>query len=213
MIDIDFYKIFSLDDLPGEVWLDVVGKEGRLKVSNLGRIKSLSRKVKTWNGTKTLKEIIVKQRMRGEYLAVKNDSVHRIVCRAFNKSDDYSLHVNHINGIKTDNRSCNLEWCTPSKNSSHAWETGLCNESTRKKMSDKAKLRVGKLNSCWRGYVDIFDLDDKFIVQVETLKHASEWVRENTNFKKADKGNISLVCNGLCVSMYEHKFKYNKEEK
>jgi hypothetical protein len=51
---------------------------------------------------------------------------HRLVCQAFHGLAPQSdFQVNHINGIKDDNRVENLEWCTPSKNLYHAYDTGL----------------------------------------------------------------------------------------
>ena len=44
--------------------------------------------------------------------------VHRLVMHAFHGPSE--LQVNHINGIKTDNRLENLEYCTPSQNRWHA---------------------------------------------------------------------------------------------
>ena len=49
--------------------------------------------------------------------------VHRLVMLAFNGESD--LTVNHINGIKDDNRLENLEYCTQSENSKHAFKIGL----------------------------------------------------------------------------------------
>jgi hypothetical protein len=50
--------------------------------------------------------------------------VHRLVMELF--MGPSSLHVNHKNGIKADNRLENLEYVSPQENNKHAWETGLC---------------------------------------------------------------------------------------
>jgi len=54
----------------------------------------------------------------------RQDKVHRLVAEAWFGMPK-GMTVNHKNGVKTDNRVDNLEYCTMSENLNHAWVTGL----------------------------------------------------------------------------------------
>ena len=105
-----------------ERWKDVGGYGGLYQVSCMGRIRSL---VKSW-----VKDFMLKpSTTAGGYENVclyKNGTpkgfyVHRLVCEAFHGLPTAIRNqTNHKNGNKTDNRSCNLEWCSGSENQRHS---------------------------------------------------------------------------------------------
>lgn len=146
-----------------EVWKEIVGWDGIYRVSNLGRIKSIFHRKRG---------IVVKIRRftlnKGTgYLQCTlfisghpriNADVHVLVATAFKKKK--LSEVNHKNGIKTDNRTVNLEWTTKSGNMKHAHKMGLI--SVRTGGDCLTSRRVGKR------------LDGKIIQEYETMEEAKK---------------------------------------
>lgn len=113
-----------------EIWKDVQGYEGQYQVSNLGRVKSIKRKLA--NGRTVTEKILnssSKKKTQDGYLMValagKTFRVNRLVATAFIPNPDNKTVVNHIDGNKENNKADNLEWATISENMLHAYRCGL----------------------------------------------------------------------------------------
>jgi deoxycytidylate deaminase len=113
-----------------EVWLDVVGYEGIYRVSNKGRIQSLHYTqvmlAPVDNGQK-LSVVLSKDGIK------TNRAIHRLVAEAFliNDNPQEKIQVNHKDNNHKNNCVDNLEWCTPSHNTKHAYENGYNGKSKR----------------------------------------------------------------------------------
>lgn len=158
-----------------EIWKDIKNYEGRYQISNMGRVKSLFRKVKTVSGYYiTVQEKILKQTVdnTGYYVVSlwKNNKhlrahIHRLVAETFIFNHNNKPFINHIDGDKLNNNVSNLEWCTPKENNIHAYQYGL--NPSRKKVNQ-------------------YDLKGNFIKTWDSIKEANDYYKTT---------HISECCN------------------
>lgn len=131
-----------------ELWIDIPGYKGLYQVSNLGRVKSLDRKVtqKHYSGiiahhTYKGKLLIPHKQNTGYYFAnlkkdgqTKKEYIHRLVAISFIDNPNNYTYINHIDGNKTNNNVNNLEWCTQSYNIKYAYDNGTKTPPNMKKV-------------------------------------------------------------------------------
>ena len=149
----------EIENLEGEIWCEIKDFEGLYQVSNLGRVLSLDKEIINKNGkSKIQRAIILKQTTDRGYKAINlsinykklRTGVHRLVALAFIPNIENKPCVNHINGIKHDNRVENLEWVTYSENERHSFDVlkkrvNIGEKSPSSKLTEKDVLAIRRL--------------------------------------------------------------------
>ncbi len=131
-----------------ELWQPVEGYEGLYEVSDLGRVRSVERRVPHRNGLMTVKERILRATLCGpknyEYRAVAlskdgkpvTHKVHRLVAKAFIGIPE-GYEVNHKDLDKFNNCLSNLEVVTHQQNQLHAGAHGRLGNGWQKRKRDE----------------------------------------------------------------------------
>lgn len=139
-----------------EEWRAVFAGGVDWRVSSLGNVRAPARtttytrtrlgKTKTFDASWPERPLTPYECKRSGYLEVGTlyegrrvkQRVHRLVALAFVPGFSEDLTVNHIDGMKANNRPENLEWVSVARNTQHQWEIGLVD--LRGEKSPQAKL-------------------------------------------------------------------------
>lgn len=174
-----------------EIWKDIVGYEGLYQVSSNGVIRSLN-----YRGTS--KEKILKPRLSssGYYQVTlfkngerKDFNVHRLVAMAFIPNPENKGCVDHINGIKVDNRAENLRWATYKEN---------LNFPLAKKHLSESRINNPKLS---KAILQIDKVTGKIINEFPSIMEVKRQL-------EIDESNISSCCKGKLKTSGGYIWKY-----
>lgn len=180
--------------LENEIWKDIAGYEGLYEVSSFGRVRSMPRNIPKTRYGQMVPTLYSGKLLSGTnrlgYRAVllyrekasKHFLIHRLVAVAFIPQVEGKPQINHINGIKDDNRVSNLEWVDASENQLHAIALGLVDHSHMKGANNTgAKLTaddVIQIRSLLQAGKKSNELAAKYRVStscIYKIKHGLKW--------------------------------------
>lgn len=176
-----------------EIWdcgnLVKVKKTHKLELNNIPKLMKFEQTINGYMNTR------IKMNNKRKWY-----SQHRFIAEYFIKNPENKPQVNHINGIKTDNRIENLEWVTIQENIKHSYEI-LNNKPWNKgKKLPSGKDYKGKMKKVYQ-------------IDPTTMKIVKIWVNSNIAEKEGGFTNslIHRTCRGVTKTHKGYIWKYAKE--
>lgn len=107
-----------------EIYKIIPDTEGAYSVSNFGNVRNNTTMyiLNPFITERGYLQVSIQFTSRANRITI---NVHKLVIRAFVPNPHGKPYANHIDGIKTNNNACNLEWVTPLENNEHAVKLGL----------------------------------------------------------------------------------------
>lgn len=118
---------------------------------------------------------------------VKKHLMHRLIAETFLENPLNKEQVNHINGIKNDNRLVNLEWNTRSENQLHSIKLGL--RTTTGEKNSQSKLNSEQILLIFNDKRPYKQIQKDFNISISTIsdiKRGYSWthITKKQNLKK-----------------------------
>ena len=106
--------------------------------------------------------------------------VHRLVAQAYIPNPENYPIINHINGIRNDNRVENIEWCNYSHNAKHARAIGLQKDRIGENHPQAKLKEIDVLNMRYFYYSYIYSVRQLSNMFDVTISHTESIINNRT---------------------------------
>ena len=158
-----------------EVWAIIPGYNGKYSISSNGDVISKKGKTKRLNPTIWHNYYYIKLNKNNMHYKYR---LHRLVAQIFIANPLNKPQVNHIDGVKSNNRADNLGWVTPQENANNAMLRNAYLKGEKHKLHKLSSVEVSKIRELFNSGVRQVVIANKFGVtrqNIGAILHGISW--------------------------------------